>query len=67
MPKRRYDFGAMPPIPSLSDKDIADITAYVRSVQEERGRFHVTTIAVHSTMETDLWYRRGFVASSDRS
>lgn len=41
--KRRYNFATgMPPIPSLSDTDITDITAYVRSVQKERG-FNTTT------------------------
>lgn len=32
-----YDSGDMPPIRSLDDQQIADVIAYVRSVQEERG------------------------------
>lgn len=32
-----YDYGNMPPIRSLDDQRIADVIAYVRSVQEERG------------------------------
>jgi mono/diheme cytochrome c family protein len=32
-----WDFGAMPPQPGLSDQDIADVTAYVRQIQEAAG------------------------------
>ncbi|MEN8233615.1 MAG: cytochrome c [Actinomycetota bacterium] len=32
-----WDFGAMPPQPHLSDQDIADVTAYVRQIQEAAG------------------------------
>lgn len=34
---KNYDFGNMPPIRSLDDQQVADVIAYVRSVQEERG------------------------------
>ena len=36
-PKEFYDFTAMPAIGSLDDQEIANVIAYVRSVQEERG------------------------------
>lgn len=32
-----WDFGPMPPRPGLSDQDVADIVAYVRSLQREAG------------------------------
>lgn len=32
-----WDFGPMPPRPGLSDQDVADIVAYVRSVQRDAG------------------------------
>ena len=32
-----WGFGAMPAIPGLSNKDIADIVAYVRMLQEDAG------------------------------
>jgi len=32
-----WNFGSMPPIPGLSDQDIADIVAYVRSLQRAAG------------------------------
>ncbi len=32
-----WDFGPMPPQPSLSDQDIADVTAYVRQIQQAAG------------------------------
>jgi len=32
-----WDFGPMPPQPALSDQDIADVTAYVRQIQEAAG------------------------------
>ena len=32
-----WDFGAMPPQPGLSNQDIADVTAYVRQIQEAAG------------------------------
>ena len=32
-----WDFGTMPPQVGLSDQDIADITAYVRQIQEAAG------------------------------
>ncbi|MFV9673262.1 MAG: c-type cytochrome [Acidimicrobiia bacterium] len=32
-----WNFGAMPPQPDLSDQDIADVTAYVRQIQEAAG------------------------------
>ncbi len=32
-----YDFGNMPAIRSLDDQQVADVIAYIRSVQEERG------------------------------
>lgn len=32
-----WDFGPMPPKPGLSDQDVADIVAYVRSLQREAG------------------------------
>lgn len=32
-----WDFGAMPPQPGLTDQDIADVTAYVRQIQEAAG------------------------------
>lgn len=35
--RTNYDSGNMPPIRSLDDQQIADVIAYVRSVQEERG------------------------------
>lgn len=35
--QHHWNFGDMPPIDGLSDDDIAVITAYVRSVQDEQG------------------------------
>ncbi|MEZ5239447.1 MAG: cytochrome c [Microthrixaceae bacterium] len=32
-----FDFGPMPAIRSLDDQQIADVIAYIRSVQQERG------------------------------
>ena len=32
-----WNFGAMPPQPGLSDQDIADVTAYVRQIQDAAG------------------------------
>lgn len=32
-----WDFGPMPPIEGLTDEEVGAITAYVRSVQAERG------------------------------
>lgn len=32
-----WDFGPMPPIPNLSDQDVADVTRYVRDLQEAAG------------------------------
>jgi mono/diheme cytochrome c family protein len=32
-----FDYGDMPAIPGLSDEEVADITAYIRSVQEREG------------------------------
>ena len=32
-----WGFGAMPTIPGLSNKDVADIVAYVRMLQEDAG------------------------------
>ena len=32
-----WNFGPMPPQPGLSDQDIADVTAYVRQIQEVAG------------------------------
>ncbi len=32
-----WDFGAMPPQPGLGGDDVADITAYVRSLQSDAG------------------------------
>jgi mono/diheme cytochrome c family protein len=32
-----WDFGPMPPQPGLSDQDIADVTAYVREIQQAAG------------------------------
>ncbi len=32
-----WDFGPMPPQPGLSDQDIADVTAYVREIQQLAG------------------------------
>lgn len=32
-----WNFGPMPPQPQLSDQDIADVTAYVRRIQEAAG------------------------------
>lgn len=36
-PEENYDFTPMPAIASLDEDDIANVTAYVRSVQQERG------------------------------
>lgn len=36
-PESAYDFGDMPAIRSLDDRQIADVIAYIRSVQAERG------------------------------
>ena len=36
-PKEFYDFTPMPAIGSLDEQQIADVIAYVRSVQDERG------------------------------
>jgi len=33
----RWNFGPMSPQPQLGDQDIADVTAYVRQVQEAAG------------------------------
>lgn len=32
-----WDFGPMPPKPGLTDQDVADIVAYVRSLQRDAG------------------------------
>lgn len=32
-----WDFGAMPPVPGLSQQDVVDITAYVRQLQRDAG------------------------------
>jgi mono/diheme cytochrome c family protein len=36
-PEANYDLGSMPAIASLDDREIADVIAYIRSVQDERG------------------------------
>lgn len=35
--EQHYDFGPMPAIGSLDDQEIANVIAYVRQVQQERG------------------------------
>ncbi|WP_370325408.1 cytochrome c [Euzebya sp.] len=37
VPAHHWDFGPMPPVPSLSDADVADIVAWVRAQQREAG------------------------------
>lgn len=32
-----WDFGPMPPQPGLTDEDVADIVAYIRSLQRDAG------------------------------
>ena len=36
-PEKHYDSGPMPAIGSLDDQETANVIAYVRQVQEERG------------------------------
>ncbi len=35
--QHHWDFGPMPALPGLSDQDVADVTAYVRRLQEAAG------------------------------
>ena len=34
-----WEFGNMPPVPAVSDGEVAEITSYVRSLQREAGIF----------------------------
>jgi mono/diheme cytochrome c family protein len=36
-PQHHWEFGPMPPVPGLSEAEVADITAYVRELQREAG------------------------------
>jgi cytochrome c len=36
-PQHHWEFGAMAPVPGLSDQDIVDVTAYVRDLQRAAG------------------------------
>ena len=37
VPQHHWDFGAMPPVPGLSQQDVADIIAHVREEQRAVG------------------------------
>ena len=59
-PAHHWNFGDMAPIEGLSDDDVAAITAYVRSVQEEQGFEPYPPLSADARSE-DGWPIRAFL------